>query len=258
MKPHHRRPRPHVVTALFNKSAEVLLQITVDVSGSSGADTQPLAGDPAGDEVSGADPPTGSEVESFTVTPEHPFWQADTETWTLAGDLAVGDELLQRDGDRIAIVAVETLERAEPFTVYNFTVDGTHNYYATAVETLVHNCPTKVDYDDEEDRLGAGLQRGADRGRTIESINDSLQEFTKGLDSGGGDSDGDGQADGLIAEIGLPASGAPPIGPLPYSQPGDGSPILAGVILAFGVWSGIRHSGGRFGGWLKKPGTDDD
>lgn len=140
----------HVVTGLFSKSAQVLLEITVDVSGSSGADTQPLAGDPSGDEVSGTDPPSGSEVKSFTVTPEHPFWQADEQTWTLAGDLAVGDELLQRDGDRIEIVAVETRERDRPFTVYNFTVDGTHNYYATAVDTLVHNCgPTENSKPDE-------------------------------------------------------------------------------------------------------------
>ncbi|MFD0555690.1 hypothetical protein ACFQ3B_01340 [Stackebrandtia endophytica] len=33
-----------------------------------------------------------------------------------------------------------TLDRTTPFTVYNFTVAGTHNYYAATLDTLVHNC----------------------------------------------------------------------------------------------------------------------
>ncbi|GIG65921.1 RHS repeat-associated core domain-containing protein [Phytomonospora endophytica] len=130
----------HTVTALFHKSAQVLLEFTVDVSGSPGAEEEERAGDPTSGTVSGTDPPAGSQVETFTVTPEHPFWQVDEQAWVDAGELEAGDGLLRRDGDRIEIVAVERLERDAPFTVYNFTVDGTHNYYATAVDTLVHNC----------------------------------------------------------------------------------------------------------------------
>lgn len=89
----------HTVTALFHKSAQVLLEITVKASGSPGADEQDGAGEPTSGTDSGTDPPAGSEVESFTVTLEHSFWQADEETWTLAGELAAGDELLPRDGE---------------------------------------------------------------------------------------------------------------------------------------------------------------
>ena len=125
----------HVVTALFSKQAEVLLEITVTEDTTSNQDS---TGDRVAGEVSGTDPPASSD--SLTVTPEHPFWEPTEETWTPAGDLQPGDHLLQRDGDLLTITSITTPDRTTPFTVYNFTVAGTHNYYATTLDTLVHNC----------------------------------------------------------------------------------------------------------------------
>jgi hypothetical protein len=75
------------------------------------------AGERTAGDVSGTDPPAGPGEQSFTVTPEHPFWEPTQHTWTLAGALEAGDQLLQRDGDHLTIPAVTTLDRTEPFTV---------------------------------------------------------------------------------------------------------------------------------------------
>ena len=73
-----------------------------------------------------------SEVtQQITVTLEHPFWELTGEAWTPAGDLRPGDRLLQRDGDLLTVTGIIALDRTASFTVYNFTVADTHNYYAT-------------------------------------------------------------------------------------------------------------------------------
>ena len=123
------------MTALFSKQAEVLLEITVTEDTASNQDS---TGARVAGEVSGTDPP--GDLGSLIVTPEHPFWEPTGETWTPAGDLHPGNHLLQRDGDLLTITSITTLDRTTPFTVYNFTVAGTHNYYATTLDTLVHNC----------------------------------------------------------------------------------------------------------------------
>ena len=95
------------VTGLFHKHADQVMTITV------------------------AD---GAKV---TVTEEHPFYVAGLG-WVMSGDLEVGDHLAQRNGGFTTITAIGV--RPADTTVYNFTVEGDHNYYVTEAQLLVHNC----------------------------------------------------------------------------------------------------------------------
>lgn len=72
-----------------------------------------------------------------TVTDEHPFYVTGLG-WVMSGDLKVGDPLAQRDGSSTTIAAISV--KPADTTVYNFTVDGDHNYYVTDAQLLVHNC----------------------------------------------------------------------------------------------------------------------
>ncbi|GLZ78406.1 hypothetical protein Afil01_32130 [Actinorhabdospora filicis] len=157
----------HTVTALFHKTAAILVEITIQSNSSDGSNDVSDTGQPDNDTVSGTDPPSAAG-QSFTVTPEHPIWEASTRTWTLAGDLQIGDRLLQEDGATPVITAIHRLEPSTPFTVYNFTVDGTHNYYATTLNTLVHNC-SSGEADEVLDGLGDHVTTGqvVDGGKRI-------------------------------------------------------------------------------------------
>ncbi len=95
------------VTGLFHKTADRLLTVT----------------------VAGA---------AIRVTPQHPFFAVD-KGWTDAGHLEVGDRLLARDGRTMAVTRITS--QAVRTTVYNFEVEGDHNYYITTAQLLVHNCP---------------------------------------------------------------------------------------------------------------------
>ncbi|GHT12370.1 hypothetical protein FACS1894170_07120 [Planctomycetales bacterium] len=66
--------------------------------------------------------------------------------WVEAKDLRVGDVFLGANGELSCLVAKERVEFPEGITVYNFTVDGNHDYFVIAEEyeygqtcILVHN-----------------------------------------------------------------------------------------------------------------------
>jgi intein/homing endonuclease len=67
------------------------------------------------------------------TTSVHPFYSDGN--WIEAGDLSIGDKILHVDGLEHTIETIELSD--EPVTVYNFEVDGTHNYFAEGY--LVHN-----------------------------------------------------------------------------------------------------------------------
>ena len=67
------------------------------------------------------------------TTSVHPFYSDGK--WIEAGDLSVGDKILHVDGLEHTIETIKLSD--ESVTVYNFEVDGTHNYFAEGY--LVHN-----------------------------------------------------------------------------------------------------------------------
>ena len=67
------------------------------------------------------------------TTSAHPFYSDGK--WIEAGSLSIGDKILHVDGLEHTIETIELSDEA--VTVYNFEVDGTHNYFAEGY--LVHN-----------------------------------------------------------------------------------------------------------------------
>ncbi len=81
-------------------------------------------------------------VEVITGTPEHPFWVPKLQAWVPLGELVEGTEL-HADAGAGAILVSSTWRQGD-FTVYNFEVEGTHNYFvrapgSDAPAVLVHN-----------------------------------------------------------------------------------------------------------------------
>lgn len=74
---------------------------------------------------------------TFITTQEHPFW-VDGLGWVVAGDLKVGDILIDNEGVEYPIKDIEIVK--EKRTVYNFTVTGYHNYFVTELSIWTHNC----------------------------------------------------------------------------------------------------------------------
>ncbi|MDL2262919.1 hypothetical protein LJC11_05405 [Bacteroidales bacterium OttesenSCG-928-I21] len=74
--------------------------------------------------------------EEILVTNEHPFYVGD-KGWIKVKDLEIGDELLSADKERITLESKEIIIWKSK--VYNFEVDGFHNYFITKNKVLVHN-----------------------------------------------------------------------------------------------------------------------
>lgn len=85
-------------------------------------------------------------TSTVTTTQEHPFW-VDGRGWTPAEDLRAGDQLSDPDGATVTVASVHATGRTE--TVYNFEVDGLHNYHVQTGthDILVHNtCVDPANY----------------------------------------------------------------------------------------------------------------
>jgi hypothetical protein len=102
------------------------------------------------------------------TTDEHPFWIAKIGCWIAAKDLQVGDVFIGVNGELSTLVNRERVEFPEGITVYNFTVDGNHDYFIIAQEyefgqtcILVHNAKWYhgTDTDSANDILRNGLNK---------------------------------------------------------------------------------------------------
>ncbi len=76
----------------------------------------------------------GEVIES---TSKHEYYTVN-RGWVDAKDLVVGDLLLTSEDDKVVVENVETVEGTEN-TVYNFEVEGNHNYFVGNESVLVHN-----------------------------------------------------------------------------------------------------------------------
>jgi hypothetical protein len=143
--------------AIGNSFAPATLVLMADGS------TEPIEHIELGDEVWAADPETGEagarpvtaliEGEgvkdlvtvstgsgSVVATVGHPFWSVSDAAWVDAGDLSVGDAVLQADG--ATSVVTQVVEVSRPAVVHNLTVADLHTYFVVVGDapTLVHNC----------------------------------------------------------------------------------------------------------------------
>ncbi|WP_397335449.1 polymorphic toxin-type HINT domain-containing protein [Paenibacillus thiaminolyticus] len=74
---------------------------------------------------------------TITTTEEHPFW-VPGRGWIEARHLKVGDLLQNPEGKLYPINRIEIKNGIT--TVYNFRVEGVHNYFVTELEIWTHNC----------------------------------------------------------------------------------------------------------------------
>ncbi len=73
--------------------------------------------------------------EVLKITEEHSIW-VNNERWSKAGNVAVGDKVLNTDGKLIEIKSIEHVSGS--YQVYNLEIDGfEHNFFADGI--LVHN-----------------------------------------------------------------------------------------------------------------------
>ena len=75
---------------------------------------------------------TGTE-DTVRVSAEHPIYLNDA--WVKAGDASVGDEFLTMSGEAETVTEITVIEGR--VQVYNFQVEGTHNYFVDG--KLFHN-----------------------------------------------------------------------------------------------------------------------
>ncbi|MEC0119532.1 polymorphic toxin-type HINT domain-containing protein [Paenibacillus apiarius] len=74
---------------------------------------------------------------TIITTAEHPFWVAG-QGWVEARDLKKGDKLVDLDDQEVPIEDIDV--KKERITVYNFRVQGIHNYFVTDLKIWTHNC----------------------------------------------------------------------------------------------------------------------
>jgi hypothetical protein len=117
----------------------------------------------------------GTEQELRT-TDEHPFW-VPGEGWLQAGKLKVGSGLLRYDGAPAIVRAAWRESYPNGVPVYNFEVEGQHNYFvaehASSGAVLVHN----QHYTEDQQALQQLVNEATLQGRrplTVEQANTVL------------------------------------------------------------------------------------
>jgi RHS repeat-associated protein len=74
--------------------------------------------------------------ELFQVTPEHPLW-ARERGWVAAGDVQPGEQVMSLAGGWLRVTGATWMQVRD--TVYNFEVDGHHNYFVGELGLWAHN-----------------------------------------------------------------------------------------------------------------------
>ena len=92
--------------------------------------------------------------EEIVTTVDHPFY-VKNQGFIKAGELIVGDELLDVNGNVLLVENFDVELTDEPTTVYNFQVEDFHTYYAGGLGVLVHNAGKEYgkQYSPEQQKL---------------------------------------------------------------------------------------------------------
>ena len=80
--------------------------------------------------------------EEIITTETHPFY-VNKRGFVNAGELKVGDELLDSSGNILLVESFDVELTDEPTKVYNFQVEDFHTYHAGQNSILVHNANYK-------------------------------------------------------------------------------------------------------------------
>ena len=76
--------------------------------------------------------------EEIVTTVDHPFY-VNSRGFVKAGELAIGDELLDPNKNILLVENFDVELTEEPVKVYNFEVEDFHTYHVSGFGVLVHN-----------------------------------------------------------------------------------------------------------------------
>jgi RHS repeat-associated protein len=163
------------------------------------------------------------ERETLKPTRQHPFWAkrgANRADWIKAGELQAGDLLLTAKGIWRKVISVTSTEGQQ--TVYNFTVQGNHDYYIGTSGLLVHNsaCTTVGDLDPLHSPETSGarpeLEKLSDE-ELLDSVNNPLNNDPIKINTETGKVvDGNGRAYELLKRAADPRSSITPDTPITF------------------------------------------
>ncbi len=94
--------------------------------------------------------------EEIVTTVDHPFY-VKNQGFIKAGELIVGDELLDVNGNVLLVEKFNVELTEKPVKVYNFQVEDFHTYYAGGLGVLVHNASNE--YKTETVRTAKGEEK---------------------------------------------------------------------------------------------------
>ena len=118
--------------------------------------------------------------EEIVTTVDHPFY-VKNQGFIKAGELIVGDELLDVNGNVLLVENFDVELTDEPVTVYNFQVEDFHTYYVGENNILVHNAGKEY----KIPKSGTGKEKATDIPSRFKGerpyINESGKDFAKRL-----------------------------------------------------------------------------
>ena len=118
--------------------------------------------------------------EEIVTTVDHPFY-VKNQGFIKAGELIVGDELLDVNGNVLLVENFDVQLTDEPVKVYNFQVEDFHTYYVGENNILVHNAGKEY----KIPKSGTGKEKAIDIPSRFKGerpyINESGKDFAKRL-----------------------------------------------------------------------------
>ena len=92
--------------------------------------------------------------EEIVTTVDHPFY-VNSRGFVKAGELAIGDELLDPNKNILLVENYDVELTEEPVKVYNFEVEDFHTYHVGRLGVLVHNAGKEYgkQYSPEQQKL---------------------------------------------------------------------------------------------------------
>ena len=118
--------------------------------------------------------------EEIVTTVDHPFY-VKNQGFIKAGELIVGDELLDVTGNILLVENFDVGLTDKPVKVYNFQVEDFHTYYVGENNILVHNAGKEY----KIPKSGTGKEKATDIPSRFKGerpyINESGKDFAKRL-----------------------------------------------------------------------------
>lgn len=128
-----------------------------------------------------------SNGEEILSTSNHLFYLAAEGNYISANKIQRGDELLLSSGQRISVIASETITFDSAIPTYNLNIDQNHNYYVGNSSILVHNeCGFKnkvvsQKVDDKYGYLRIDLEQGGSGQYNLHLHKDNMKYWFDGV-----------------------------------------------------------------------------